>query len=713
MSGFTRLDRHSPERDFEDPLQSRASKLEGRMAELVMQIEILLREGLIRRNDKVLQVASDCVPPETDSQSTAMDLRSLLSQMQSERPGTSCTGHVSVHSDTEAKSTTQKMGGSNTPQGGSHLRQRSGAAVVFSGEKKSSDDLGSDVKNATLNHTPTVFSLGYLSGKASDPDEANGLDSHHKGECCQDKVVERASKAKDTSTRSKIVPPSRQRPRTNSPIPKGPRSRHLPPSQTSGIEIQIPMRKHNPIPRWHVGHSERQRRREMSAWRVGGTYSYNGDSDDALQTVRVNGREVSTIPSYEFYGTSQLTAKQPVTTSLTESSTTTSIASSDYHGLNNGEVTHTFPWTQHRKSEKAKNLIEPAEFSKPTPKRHNSNAPHDPICSSSQTPTKKRRHMRQDSSESSSSSTHQSKRLKSIDRSQCPPDRLAEDSSDGQLSINPRNSAGALTSSRASPKGKGKATQPLGVSSPLGSETLSSDTARDMDSSPTDTDAPSLDPGALHNQSKLNDAPLTNSAQPDILGHDPLLTNEDDDSETIHLRRLQPFPTVSSSRAVLNDFSLNIPSMRFQSMPPPRPMTTPLHRRLLPPQTSDILPLSIKESVRKALKECIQENQMNLQALQPQLPPQPVFANPLPPPGVVRQRRDSHDFGNLNQEQVITIIKNPNLGPSARFASAPRIFTCKGKVCERFQWLGERGYFTEPEWKKVGGKMERYRPRAE
>ena len=508
------------------------------------------------------------------------------------------------------------------------------------------------------------------------------------------------------------------------PIPKGPRSmfptrpedvltgcniipigRHSPSTQTR-VEIQIPMRKNNPVPRWHVGHSERQRRRELvcqgliinhnsmtdmrdqSAWRVGGTYSHSGDSDDAPKTISANAREVSTIPSYEFYGTSQLTSKLPDTTSLTESSTTTGNASSDYQRLNNG-------------------------CSEPTSKRQNPNAPHDPSCSSSQTATKKRRHMCQDSSESRSSSRHQTKRLKSTDRPRGSPDRFAEDPGDGQLGINSRNLVGALTSSRASPKGKGKSTQPLGVSSPFGSETFFSDTAGDMDSSPADTDAPSLDPGSLHSQRKANDALFTNSAQPDILGHDPFPTNLDDDSEITQLQRLQPFPTVSSSRVVLNDCSLNIPSMRFRSMPPPRAMNPPLHRRLLPPQMSDILPLSIKNSVREALKECLQENQVTLQALQPQVPPQPVFAIPLPPPAAVRQRGDSHHFGDLNQEQVVTMIKNPNLGPAARFSSAPGIFTYRGTVREQFQWLGAKGHFTEPEWKNVGGKMKNFRPRAE
>ena len=153
ISGLTGLDTHSPERDLEDPLQSRTSKLEGRMAELVMQIEILLREGLIRRKDKILQVASDCVPPETESQSTAMDLRSLLSQMQSEKTDTSCTGRGSFPSDTENKSTTQGMGRSDTTQGGRNFSHRPGAAIVFGGEEKTSNDPGSDVKVSQIRDT--------------------------------------------------------------------------------------------------------------------------------------------------------------------------------------------------------------------------------------------------------------------------------------------------------------------------------------------------------------------------------------------------------------------------------------------------------------------------------------------------------------------------------------------------------------------------------
>lgn len=135
MDGVRELDRHSEDGGSEDFVHSRAGKLEGRTAELVMQIEVMLREGLISPKDKVLRMASDCVPPETDCQSTAMDLRSLLSQMQSERPGTSCTGRVSFHSGTEAKSTTQRVGQPDATQDGSHLSQMPGAAIFYCGKK--------------------------------------------------------------------------------------------------------------------------------------------------------------------------------------------------------------------------------------------------------------------------------------------------------------------------------------------------------------------------------------------------------------------------------------------------------------------------------------------------------------------------------------------------------------------------------------------------
>lgn len=115
--------------------EDRSNKIEGRLAELVMQLEAMLVEGLITRKDKIFQLASDCVPPETDCPSTAMDLRSLLSQMQSDGLGTSPTGQISLHSNTEAKSTTQRVGESDMAQGGGHLNQRPDAALVCDGKR--------------------------------------------------------------------------------------------------------------------------------------------------------------------------------------------------------------------------------------------------------------------------------------------------------------------------------------------------------------------------------------------------------------------------------------------------------------------------------------------------------------------------------------------------------------------------------------------------
>ena len=588
--------------------------------------------------------------------------------------------------------------------------------------------------------------------RAPDPNEPKVFDPRAKGECCVDVSVDRGIKATDSASRSKDFQTSGTPIRANFPIPQGPRSmfptrskdvltgcntvpigRHLPLTQTRGIEVQIPMRKNNLVPRWHVGHSEWQRRRELvcrgliinyssltdrrdqSAWRVGGTYSNSGDSDDMPTTISANGRGVSTIPSYEFYGTSQPTAKHP--TSLTGSSTITDNQNSslEYQRLSNSEATSskpTFLRIQQRISEKSGDLIAPADCSEQTSNRQNPNAPEDLVCSSSQTVTKKRRHMRQDSRESGSLSRHQTKRVKSTDPPKGSPDHSAEDSGDaGQLDINSRNLAGVSTSSQAGMKGKGRATQSLVISSPSGRETSSSDPAHHNDSSPAaNTGARSLTPSTLDNTSNTTTAPRTNDAHFDNMKHDSFPSNLDEDPETIDLQRLQPFPSLPA-RTALNSISLNIPAMRFRSMPPPRAMGPPLHRRLLPPQVSDVIPLNIKESVQKALKECLQENQGALQAFLPQ--PQPVIVNPLPLPGVVRQRGDTHYFGNLDQEQVTTMVKNPNLGRAVRYSSAPNIFTYKGTVRENYQWLGAEGLFTEPEWKRVGGKMKNFRPRVE
>lgn len=94
--------------------------------------------------------------------------------------------------------------------------------------------------------------------------------------------TEEVSKATDTTSRSKNPQISASLNRTDLPVPKGPRSmfptrgedvltgcniipigHHPPISQTRSIEVQIPIRKERQVPRWHVGHSDWQRRREL------------------------------------------------------------------------------------------------------------------------------------------------------------------------------------------------------------------------------------------------------------------------------------------------------------------------------------------------------------------------------------------------------------------------------------------------------------------
>ena len=135
MSSMTRSQEQSEDSDPEDSLQDRVSKSDGRMAELVMRIEVMLRHGLITRKDKVLQVAQECVPPETDCHSTAMDLRSLLSQMQSGRLGVLRSHPTNSHSGAKANSTRHKLGDSDMAEGGSRPEQ--GARATLSCGDKS------------------------------------------------------------------------------------------------------------------------------------------------------------------------------------------------------------------------------------------------------------------------------------------------------------------------------------------------------------------------------------------------------------------------------------------------------------------------------------------------------------------------------------------------------------------------------------------------
>lgn len=359
-------------------------------------------------------------------------------------------------------------------------------------------------------------------------------------------------------------------------------------------------------------------------------------------------------------------------------------------------------------------LVTLAESSETISKARNLNAPQDPTSSSNQVKAKKR-HGRQDSGESRSSPSHPKKHIKYADFERPSRDGLAENPCNtGQLGIRPADACVAFPRSHASLKGKNKATKPPAVVSPSQNKNPPPDTAQQSSSpSVSNTKAQNLTRRTLHKTTNAKHTPLAISLHRDHVVEDSFHQSLDDDSEATDLQSLHPFPNGLSSRTTLNDISLNIPSMRFQSMPPPRAMGLPLHQRLLRPQLSDVIPSHIKNSVQKAFRECLQENNVALQALLQPAQPQPVIVNALPLPAVVRHRGDSHHFGNLSIEQVVEMIKCQHLGRAARYSSAPHIFTYRGTIREPFQWLGAEGHFTEVEWKRVGGKMGKFRTSEE